>query len=791
MLETLQTSCALILTSLLNGLPEVVGVEAQPLLAQVARLEEGLRFMGSPLSSADESQLAELRRRPHEPAVVKEVQTLLDRSCIAMVHINPEARVSVQRGPAAAELIQEGWVTALVKVHNEAGVTTPLEVSSPNAGPLYRASSNSPRPAAADDLTEGALANRFLTVQIARDRPLSATLSGLELEYVVLQLHTRDAGKREARLAFHVGHGTADLAFRDSIDVLFDCRPAVKTVLRVRDADGSPTTASFLIEDVDPTTAEAGSSGRGRLYPLPARRLARDDEYPDFFFQPHVYRRDGEHVHLPPGDYDITVRRGPETLPVTRRVTIPTGVAEHELDFEVDRWVHMAELGWHSVDHHVHAAGCSHYDAPAEGVRPEHMWRQGLGEDLSVSCVLSWGPCWYYQKEFFDGRIHALSTDRNILRFDVEVSGFPSSHAGHLCLLRLQEDDFPGASEIDEWPSWTLPVLVWARQQGGVAGYAHSGFGLEPQPATAELPNLAMPRFDGIGANEYIVTVTHDAVDFISAGDTPPVWELNIWYHTLNCGFRTRISGETDFPCLSDTRIGQARSYVRLDGLLDFDQCVEAIRRGRSYVSDGASHVIDFRVGDVELGTGESQVDLDGPQTLTVRARVAAHLNASPGPLPQPDWVSRMVPAQGKAMSPPKWVAFFERRPFWTLEKARIGETRRVPVELIVNGESVARREIEADGSWADVEFELPIDTSSWVAMRVFPSSHTNPIFVIVDGRPIRASEESAAWCRAAVDRCWESKKGAIRAAEREEARRAYDHARERYDRILKEAGAD
>jgi hypothetical protein len=46
-----------------------------------------------------------------------------------------------------------------------------------------------------------------------------------------------------------------------------------------------------------------------------------------------------------------------------------------------------------------------------------------------------------------------------------------------------------------------------------------------------------MPKFDGIGANEYVVDVTHDAVDFISAVDTPSVWELNIWYHTLNAGF--------------------------------------------------------------------------------------------------------------------------------------------------------------------------------------------------------------------------------------------------------------
>jgi hypothetical protein len=63
-----------------------------------------------------------------------------------------------------------------------------------------------------------------------------------------------------------------------------------------------------------------------------------------------------------------------------------------------------------------------------------------------------------------------------------------------------------------------------------------------------------MPKFDGIGANEYVVDVTHDAVDFISAVDTPSVWELNIWYHQLNAGFRNRHSGETDFTCIYDKR---------------------------------------------------------------------------------------------------------------------------------------------------------------------------------------------------------------------------------------------
>jgi hypothetical protein len=54
--------------------------------------------------------------------------------------------------------------------------------------------------------------------------------------------------------------------------------------------------------------------------------------------------------------------------------------------------------------------------------------------------------------------------------------------------------------------------------------------------------------------------VSHDAVDSISAVDTPFVHEPNIWYHTLNCGYRTRIGGETDFPCITDERVGAGRS---------------------------------------------------------------------------------------------------------------------------------------------------------------------------------------------------------------------------------------
>jgi hypothetical protein len=266
--------------------------------------------------------------------------------------------------------------------------------------------------------------------------------------------------------------------------------------------------------------------------------LAGRDEFPDFFFQPQVYRADGEYVYLPPGNYQVVYGRGPEYLTQEKYITIPENVDEYKVSFPLKRWIHMAELGWYSADHHIHAAGCSHYESPEEGVLPEHMWRQIQGEDLNLGSNLTWGPSWYYQKQFFTGKDYPLSDRQNLMRYDIEISGFPSSHAGHLVLLNLKEDDYPNTSTIEEWPTWTLPVLQWAKKQGGVTGYAHSGWGLAPSAPANELPNYVMPKMDGIGANEYVVTVTHDVIDFSSAGDTPAPAELNFWYDTLIGGFR-------------------------------------------------------------------------------------------------------------------------------------------------------------------------------------------------------------------------------------------------------------
>jgi len=69
-----------------------------------------------------------------------------------------------------------------------------------------------------------------------------------------------------------------------------------------------------------------------------------------------------------------------------------------------------------------------------------------------------------------------------------------------------------------------------------------------------------------------------------------------------------------------------------------------------------------------------------------------------------------------------------------------------------------ARKNVVADGEVSEVSFEVPIERSSWVVMRVLGSSHINSVWVVVDGKEVRTSKRSAQWCLDSVDQCWSQK---------------------------------
>jgi hypothetical protein len=417
------------------------------------------------------------------------------------------------------------------------------------------------------------------------------------------------------------------------------------------------------------------------------------------------------------------------------------------------------------------------------------------------------------------------------MKYDIEVSGFGSEALGHVVLLNLKEQIYPGADGSKGWPTWTLPVLRWTKAQGGVGGYAHSGSGLQvdaeaatarlleqldankdgrlaaaetkdgllPEPFTGidadrdgvltaaeitsshdrvddQLPNLAIPELNSVGAQEIFVTAALGAADFISTMDTDRIREWNAWYHLMNTGLPVKASGETDFPCMSGTRVGQGRSYVHLgiEGPVDYRQWCRSIAGGRSYVSDGYAHAFDFSVNGKTSG---DNLALAAPGKVTVRAKVAF----SPETPIEPAY-GGAIPVGGLRHVGDTVI----KRETLSLDPISLRGQRLV--EVVVNGRVVASREVAADGHEHAVEFAVAVDRSSWIAVRQFPQLHTNPVNVLIAGKPIRASRDSARWALACIDQLWRVRSSRISPTERSDAEKAYEEARAVYRRIAAES---
>ena len=747
-----------------------VEIYAQSLLSHVKHLREALDLLGSPLSKQTQAALDRAMGERDQTILVKSVQQALASYCLMEVHINLESEVKAMVGAAKPELAEQGWRIFLVKVTNEAGVMAPLRVYSPQAEVLHESQ-------------RFQVSDRWLSLRMFNRPPLQSTLSGLKLEYLILQLYSRDAGKREAQFTVDVGLGTKDHGFSSNVDISFHCVETAPVTLRIFDENGKPTTASFVIR-----------GRQGMVHPSQAKRLA-----PDFPFHPQIYRVDGAQIKLTPGEYTFVFDRGPEYLRKTRKVTL--NEEPQTLTFSLERWVDPAKLGWWSGDDHVHAAGCLHYHDPTHGFHPTDMALHFRGEDLKVGCVLTWGPGFDYQKHFFSGKEDKASQYPYLLRYDIEVSDFGSTESGHLVLLGLKDMIPPGGHSKHHWSTLGLNTIRWAKQQGAVVGIAHAGDGLEVE--SNEVPNYIIPPYNGIGANEYIVDVTHEvpgpdgklvsAVDFVGVTNTSYPSILNIWYHTLNCGFRTGISGETDWPCFDGERVGRGRVYAKVVGTLNFDAWAKALQRGQTYVSDGKSHLMDFEVNGVGVGN-RSELRLEQSAIVRVTAKVAALLSEKQQEdeivllmWPQED----MLAARRRELEGDEDLITWSNEVFWNLEHARLGKSRKVRVQVVVNAYAVAEKVILADGKTRDLAFEVRIERSSWVALRILGAAHTSPVFVLVGDKPIRASRRSAEWCLKGVDQCWSQKKRFIHSDDMEDAIVAYDRARRTYRQILSECEVD
>jgi hypothetical protein len=184
---------------------------------------------------------------------------------------------------------------------------------------------------------------------------------------------------------------------------------------------------------------------------------------------------------------------------------------------------------------------------------------------------------------------------------------------------------------------------------------------------------------------------------------------------------------------------------------VDFADWCKGLAMGRSYVSDGYAHALDFKVNEKRPGTDD--INLEKPGSVSVSAKVA----------------------------------FAADSPLGTAVGANMPEGKNRLVEFVMNGKVVKSMEIPADGRIHDISFNQEIKQSSWITLRSYPQLHTNPVMIKVGGKPIRASKESAKWCIGVIEQLWRVRKNAIVENERDEAEKTFLKAIEVYKKIAAE----
>ena len=182
-----------------------------------------LAFFMPPITNAADSELAPLQQvgilrseleRAEQPwpkvahdafmvAVKAEDHAALHRALaaevFATVQINPEGRVKIARGSAAAELVGGRPKLFLVKIENASG-----------GRQLLKPLSN----------YVGAPKNPF-TLTVPTFGKLTPELAGHSVEYRLMAVTCKGAGKHEITVVVEAGQGSQDLGFRAEVPVLF------------------------------------------------------------------------------------------------------------------------------------------------------------------------------------------------------------------------------------------------------------------------------------------------------------------------------------------------------------------------------------------------------------------------------------------------------------------------------------------------------------------------------------------------------------------------------------------
>jgi len=462
-------------------------------------------------------------------------------------------------------------------------------------------------------------------------------------------------------------------------------RPTGTLRITVTDGSGAPLSSRLSV---------TGEDGRGWA---PDNEWRHADDGFDRKIRPfeitYFHSNGAATLTLPAGKYKVLATRGLEYAAVTLAVTVMPDV-EASAGARLERLLDLPGSGWWSGDLHVHMNYGGTYRAD-----PATLRAQGEAEDLHVVENL------VVNKEqripdiaMFRADLDPVSTPTLLLKHDEEYHTSWWGHTGHLGLTNhvilpnyAGYANTPAASLFPD--NATIAGLTGA--QGGLSGYVHPFDPPLPDPSGADPLTNGLPIDVALGKVDYV-----EVVGFSDHKTT-----AEVWYRLLNCGFRLPAGAGTDamtnYASLRGP-VGMNRVFVHSGAKLDYRQWLAALKAGRTFVSNGP--VLSFSI-DGKMPGDEISLPA-GPRRLTAKVSL-------------------------RSIAP--------------IEK----------LEIVSNGEVVATIPTRDRGTNADAEVPLPIAGSAWFTLRawsshaeepildIYPFATTSPIYVTVNGRPVRNSADA------------------------------------------------
>ena len=291
---------------------------------------------------------------------------------------------------------------------------------------------------------------------------------------------------------------------------------------------------------------------------------------------------------LPPGEWEIAIRRGLEHLPLFDTITLKPG-ERLERTYRPQRWVDMRKLGWFSGDDHVHFRLLSDEDA-------QRLMTWVQAEDLYLANVVEMGDInrtYFWQRGF--GREHRVVSKDHVLSPGQEC---PRTHArfrlGHaLAMNTTSLVRNPDRYFLYDW------MFDRVHRQGGLTGYAHV--------------HRTYPQLH----RDMSINVPKNKVDFVELMQIG-ILGTNLYYEFLDLGFKLTAAAGSDVPFAGT--VGEVRMYAYAPEAGDGDAWFEAVRQGRTFVTNGP--MLELEVGGAMPG---AELPVEKGQKVRVRARAWGH----------------------------------------------------------------------------------------------------------------------------------------------------------------------